>query len=313
MRLFPLLLALLIFGCLAEAPKTNMSADSGTKPAEPEIRVLKDLQFANASGKPLLLDLYLPESEKPLPLIIMVHGGGWIEGNKENCVIETIKAQDIAKKGFAIACIDYRLSNESKFPAQIYDVKAAIRWLRMNAGRYGYDPGRIGIWGISAGGHLAALAGTSGGVRELDGDIGVGGSSRVQAVVDWFGPTDFMDVAGDKVDMSRSDDHGYYLQDERHAASYLIGGQLMENPELVKMANPITYVTPDDPPFLIIHGTEDGTVPVNQSRKLYLALKEAGVDAGYIEVEGAGHGFPVPGPQYDATMAFFDRKLKQFN
>jgi acetyl esterase/lipase len=259
----------------------------------------RDLGYARAGTKSLLLDLYLPEhATRALPVIVWVHGGAFRMGSKEDC-----PATWMVARGYAVASINYRLSQEALFPAQIQDCKAAIRWLRANAGHYGLDAQCIGAWGSSAGGHLVAMLGTAGHVREWE---SVGGHqefpSRVQAVCDFFGPTDFMqmDRAGSTMNHDAPDS----------PESQLVGGPIQEHPERVARANPITYITHDGPPFLILHGTKDPLVPFNQSELLYAALQQAGVEVTFHPVENAGHGFT--GAEIDALVAaFFDHHLKE--
>jgi acetyl esterase/lipase len=241
-----------------------------------------DIEYAQA----LLLDIYQPESAKPLPMIIFIHGGGWSEGGKEMCRDE-INASLVTGRGYAFACIDYRLSGEAKFPAQMQDAKSALAWLKAHAKEYNIDPDRIGVWGNSAGGHLAALLGTE---------------SEVQAVADWFGPVDFIQVEN----VSQGEPYYAYT----YAATNLLGGPIRDNHALAMEANPITHISANDPPFLIIHGYGDNTVPIAQSRSLYEALRAKGVEAEFLPVEGKGHGFPIPGPEFDKTMGFFDENLK---
>jgi acetyl esterase/lipase len=241
----------------------------------------RDLVYARAPEQELTLDLYLPAA-KQQPLVVWVHGGAFRAGSKSPC-----PGPWLAQNGFAAACIGYRFSQVAKFPAQIHDCKAAVRWLRANAARYGYNAERIGAWGASAGGHLVAMLGTSGGVKELEGELGnQQQSSRVQAVVDFFGPTDFlkMDAAGSSM---KHDAPG-------SPESQLVGGPIQANPDKVARANPITYVSRDDPPFLMVHGDRDPLVPLNQSELLYDALKKAGVDAQFLPIAGQGHGFTGP-------------------
>jgi len=265
------------------------------------VKALRGLEYANAGGKAILLDLYLPEkAEGPLPLIVWVHGGAWQTGSKEGC-----PALRMAPRGYAAASIDYRLSQEAIFPAQIEDCKAAIRWLRAHAKDYNLDPQRFGAWGASAGGHLVALLGTAGDVKELE---GTGGnpdqSSRVQAVCDFFGPTDFCQMAAHSLPGSP-----IQHDDARSPESRLIGGALQENKDKAARANPITYVTRNAPPFLILHGDKDPLVPHHQSEILAEALKKAGVEVTLHTVAGAGHGFG--GPQIDRMVEeFFDKHLK---
>lgn len=262
------------------------------------VRALRDLEYGRADGKPLLLDLYLPEKPAAaLPLIVWVHGGGWSAGTKANT-----PALPMVGRGYAVASVEYRLSGQARFPAQIHDCKAAVRWLRARAKEYGLDPGRFGAWGSSAGGHLVALLGTSGGVKELGGEGGnPDQSSRVQAVCDWFGPTDLLRMR----DFPSRIDHDAPGSPE----SRLIGGPIQENREKAARANPITYVTKDDPPFLIMHGDQDPLVPHNQSELLRDALQKTGVEVTLHTVRGAGHGFGGP-PLLDLVGQFFDKHLK---
>lgn len=262
----------------------------------------RDLVYVEGGHERHKLDVYLPkDSKSPLPLIIWVHGGGWQNGSKEGA--PPLRAGYV-ERGYAVASINYRLSGHAVFPAQIEDCKAAIRWLRARAGEYGLDPQRFGVWGSSAGGHLVALIGTSGDVKEFDVGAHLDQSSRVQAVCDYYGPTDF------KVFVSTP---GY----ESHATdtspeAKLIGGAVMQNLNKAERVNPITYVSKDDPPFLIVHGDKDPTVPINQSQLLFEALKNTGVSARFHTIHGAGHGGPgFPGQNIDDMVAaFFDARLK---
>jgi acetyl esterase/lipase len=253
-------------------------------PLLPGVKTLKDLEYGKGSGRAMLLDLYLPEKgEKPLPLIIWIHGGAWMGGSKDG----PSPALRFTANGYAVAQVGYRLSQEAKFPAQIYDCKAAVRWLRANAAQYNLDPNKFIAWGGSAGGHLVALLGTSGGVAELEGNVNeLKESSRVQAVVDWFGPTDFLHIGDAESDLQHNAPDS--------PESKLIGGALLENKDKAAQASPITYVSKDAPPFLIMHGDRDRTVLFNQSELLYAALKKAGVDVTFVPMKGAGHGFGVP-------------------
>lgn len=261
----------------------------------------RDLVYVEGGHERHKLDLYLPsESKKPLPLILWVHGGGWQNGSKEGA--PPLRAGYV-QRGYAVASINYRLSGHAVFPAQIEDCKAAIRWLRAHAGEYGIDPQHFGVWGSSAGGHLAALIGTSNDVKEFDVGANLDQSSRVQAVCDYYGPTDF------KVFVSTP---GY----ESHAAAdspeaRLIGGAVMQNLDKAARVNPITYVSKDDPPFLIVHGDKDPTVPINQSQLLFESLKKTGVSVHFHTIHGAGHGGPGFAGQNidDMVAAFFEARL----
>jgi acetyl esterase/lipase len=266
------------------------------------VKAHRDLVYVEGGHERHKLDLYLPEkAEGPLPLIIWVHGGGWQNGSKDGC--PPLRTGYVAQ-GYAVASINYRLSGHAVFPAQIEDCKAAIRWLRAHAKEFSLDPQRFGVWGSSAGGHLVALIGTSGDVKEFDVGANLDQSSRVQAVCDYYGPTDFTAFVTTP---------GY----ESHATdaspeAKLIGGAVMQNKDKAARVNPITYVTKDDPPFLIVHGDKDPTVPINQSQFLFDALKKTEVSAHFHTIHGAGHGGPgFAGKNIDDMVSqFFAERLK---
>ncbi|QDV53343.1 alpha/beta hydrolase [Gimesia fumaroli] len=267
----------------------------------------RDLEYASINGKPLLLDLYLPKGVKNPPLLVWIHGGGWRNGDKGRGG----KLMPIGTAaGYACASINYRLSGEAIFPAQIHDCKAAIRWLRAHAATYGYDAQRIGAGGSSAGGHLVALLGTSGGDKGLEGKVGthLDQSSSVQAVCDMYGPTDFL-----QMDAHALPDARFKHNDARSPESLLIGGPILENKDKVAKVNPITYIDQQDPPFLIIHGSKDPLVPLHQSQLLNEALKRNKVPVTLRVLEGAKHG----GREFNAPdvngqiVTFFDKHLKQ--
>ena len=270
------------------------------------VEEIQDVVFCVRGSRKLRLNIARPRGmqRERLPAIVYIHGGAWIEGDHRGPM-----NYPFAAHGYFTISIEYRLSWEATFPAQIHDCKAAVRWLRAHAEELKIDPDRIGVWGDSAGGHLAALLGTSGGVSELEGEgCWEGYSSRVNAVIDLFGPTDLFKLSKGR-NMLYSPE------------CILVGGPLEEKAEIVRMANPITYVTPEAPPFLIIHGENDEIVPFNQSELLYNALREAGVEAILIKVKNAGHMFlPVP-PNAEIKpsikeilqimIAFFDKHLKK--
>jgi acetyl esterase/lipase len=226
-----------------------------------------DVPFATVSSAQKL-DIYLPSTgNAPFPVLVWIHGGGWKNGDKKQFRTTNMLSELLAH-GYAVVAINYRLSGEAIFPAQIFDVKASIRWIKANAATYAFNSNKIGVWGSSAGGHLSALAGTSGGVAELE-DMSLGNSnftSKVQAAVDWFGPTDFL-----KMD-SMASTHGcapFGHNAANSPESALIGYQITKRPDLVAKANPITYISSDDPPFFIEHGLIDCTVSHEQSQLLY--------------------------------------------
>jgi len=236
-----------------------------------------------------LIIAYLASSEGVRPAVVHFHGGGFRKGEAS-----AKTAEWLVRSGFVGISVNYRLSGEAIFPAAVHDCKAAIRWTRAHAEQYGIDPERIGAFGGSAGGHLAAIVGTSGGDAYLEGDGPYASfSSRVQAVAENYGPTDFLRMN----DAPGRMDHDSPTSPE----SAFIGGPIQENPEQVQKANPITYVDPSDPPTLIIHGRNDMSVPYNQSELLYEALQQAGVPAKLVPVENAGHGFK-PEPK-EATIS----------
>ena len=261
----------------------------------------RDLVYVEGGHERNKLDLYLPEkADGPLPLLIWVHGGGWQNGSKDGC--PPLRAGYL-DRGYAVASINYRLSGHAVFPAQIEDCKAAIRWLRAHSADFGLDPERFGVWGSSAGGHLVALIGTSGEVKEFDVGANLDQSSRVQAVCDYFGPTDFTAFV-------TTPGYGSHASDASPEAK-LLGGTVMQNQDKAARVNPITYVSKDDPPFLIVHGDQDPTVPINQSELLFASLKETAVSAHFHTIHGAGHGGPGFASQdiTDMVSSFFDQRL----
>lgn len=242
----------------------------------PGAKVLRDLAYVEKGHERNRLDLYLPEkAEGRLPLVVWIHGGAWQAGSKDGC-----PALWLLGKGYAVASINYRLSQHAIFPAQIEDCKAAIRYLRAIAADHNIDPQRIGVWGASAGGHLVALLGTTAGVKDLEGNGGhLNQSSCVQCVVDWFGPAD-MTTMGKQADKPES------------PVARLIGGPTPDNLEKARKASPITYVGKDAAPLLIMHGDKDNLVPLAQSEALAEALKKAGADVTLQVIKDNGHGGP---------------------
>ena len=266
-----------------------------------------DIVYASIEGRDLVLDVYAPKSRPAelIPVVVWVHGGGWRGGSKDGIR----RSVPILSHGLGLVSIGYRLSGEAKFPAAIADVKAAIRWVRANASRYGFDPDRLGAWGSSAGGHLVALLGTAHEVAEWDSmhEENAGVSSRPTAVCNWFGPTDFLRMN----DFPGRIDHDAPDSPE----SLFIGVPIQENPDKTQRANPIRYVTPDDPPMLHMHGEKDGSVPYNQSELLHAALEKAGVESDLYMVKNADHGFrnmegDTPESLMERVRDFFGRTLQ---
>jgi acetyl esterase/lipase len=305
-KLLPVLTVVLCLNAVAQQPVTTervMRAGAPRiVPALPkDTKILRDIAYVAKGHERQKLDLYLPPgATNPMPVIIWVHGGAWKGGSKENC-----PALRHLQRGYAVASLNYRLSQHAIFPAQIEDCKAAIRWLRAHAQEHNLDPDRFAAWGSSAGGHLVALLGTSGDVKSFDVGENLTFSSRVQAVVDFFGPTDF-------TQMSRyAPKDGPFDHDAADSPeSLLIGGAIQENKDKAAKANPITYVSREDPPFLIMHGDQDNLVPYQQSELLHKALQEAGVPVTLKIVAGAGHGFG--GPEINQqVMEFFEANLRR--
>ena len=267
-------------------------------------RIERDVTYGMVDGVALKLDLYYPKSiAGPVPIAVYVHCGGWTSGDK-SAGAGFQDVQELVGRGYLVAAINYRLAPGYKFPAQIEDVKCAIRFLRANAARYGADPKRIGAWGGSAGGHLVALLGVTDSGAGFDGSGGyLDQSSRIQAVVDMFGPTDLTRLfAGVNPRLIET-----------------VFGTTDRNAEILKKASPVNHVSIDDPPFLLLHGELDKLVPLGQSQILYEKLKETGVPATLVIVKNAGHGFSeaaspiLPSREEISKMVadFFDRHLKQ--
>tara|TARA_R110002072_G_scaffold179059_1_gene335039 strand:+ start:88162 stop:89034 length:873 start_codon:yes stop_codon:yes gene_type:complete len=244
--------------------------------ASPTVR--KDIEFANVDGHSLKLDLYLPAEVKSAPLVVWIHGGGWRGGSKNNCPISWL-----TDDGYAVASISYRLTDKAIFPAQIHDCKGAIRWLRANAEKFGYSTTKVGVSGSSAGGHLAALVGTSGDVKELEGTVGgnLDQSSRVDAVIDFYGATDF--VLRSKTQPHRANEKGSVVY-------LLLGGGADQKVELAKQASAAFHVTKDDPPFLVFHGSSDKTVLLDQSQRINEVYTKADLPITLHVLKGSGHG-----------------------
>ena len=241
--------------------------------------VHRDLAYVSGGHPRQVLDLYLPDLGHAMPLIVWIHGGAFRMGSKEDRL-----PFEMLELGYAIASLNYRLSQHALFPAQIEDCKAAVRWLRAHADTYGLDPSRFASWGESAGGHLAAMLGTTGHEAALDVGEHLEQSSRVQAVLDFFGPTDFLQMDAHRLP------EGMVHDTADSPESELVGGLIQERPTEVARANPVTYVTSEAPPFLIVHGDRDPLVPYHQSTLLADALKVAGVPVTFYTVVGAGHG-----------------------
>lgn len=271
------------------------------KEQKPEIRVERDIVYGTVGDVKLRLNLALPaEGKGPFPAVVCIHGGGWFQGHRQDMdpMIELL-----ARRGYAAVTVSYRLAPDAQFPAQIEDCKAAVRWLRANAGKYHINSSRIGAIGPSAGGHLACLLGVTDRIHGLE---GTGGNpeqhSRVQAVVSFFGRTNF-------TKKTWSDDL------EKKIFVPLIGASFQDKPEWYKRISPIEYSSSKSPPFLLFHGAEDSLVPPENSADMAEKLRAAGASARVVSVEGEGHGsgdwIDKWATHVDQAVAFFDKHLKK--
>jgi len=267
----------------------------------PDVNIVRDVVYKRVNGRDIRLDIYSPKSiTHPLPVLLWIFGNRWSRGSKNHPPPLNLMSQ-----GYIVVSIDYRLSGEAPFPAAIEDCKAAVRWIRANAADYHFDSDHIGAWGHSAGGHLAALLGTSGGVAELEGTGDNSSfSSRVQAVCDMAGPSDIVQFY-ETVSSSNDGMAGI----AKASIEQFLGGSVERNRAKAIAASATTYVSKDDPPFLIIHGENDMSIPVSQGEVLASKLKAAGVQVTLIVAEGRGHG--VGGPAFAPEItSFFDKYLK---
>jgi acetyl esterase/lipase len=270
----------------------------------PGTETREDVVYASVGGRDLHMNLAWPQDPPalPMPVVVWIHGGGWTGG--DHLGTENLP---LAERGYFTANVEYRFSQEAIFPAQIHDCKAALRYLRAHAREYRLDPSRFGVWGASAGGHLAALVGTSAGVAALEGDLGYAEqSSAVQAVVDVCGPTDLTHWIQPPV----ADAAGVTA-----VLNQLLGGPWTERLEVARAASPLSYVGSGSAPFLVVHGEVDDVVPIDQSERLDAALRATGIQSQLIRVKGGGHGFGPdcdPGPErlLELGYEFFDRWLR---
>ena len=269
------------------------------------------VEFAIVEGfRPLLLDLYQPAAGSASgAAIVYIHGGGWAVGTRRRFGRAFISWSPtpldlLAQAGFVVATIDYRLSGEATFPAQLHDVKAAIRWMRANANRLGLDPARVVAWGESAGGHLAVLAGLTGDRPELEGDVGefITESSAVSGVVDWYGPMNLLSLSS-----QHAPDSDKRPDDADSWESTMVGAALQADPTRSSAASPIAYVDGQALPIQIHHGTADTFVPFAQSVEFVEAFRLAGGTVEFVEVEGSDHfwiGAPDISAIFEASLEF---------
>lgn len=266
-----------------------------------EVEKTDGIVFAEPDGVKLLLDLHLPKGVENPPLVMFIHGGGWKGGARSNS-----KLNWVAKHGYALASIEYRLSQEALFPAQILDCKGALRWLRAHQQKYGYDASRVVVAGTSAGGHLAALMGTSGDVADLEGETGGNAdqSTRVQGIIDYYGPSDFVERSKNQPSKTDHPEGGVYK---------LLGGPVKENLEAARRASPSTYISKGDPPLLILHGDKDKTVFLDQSEHFEKLYDDAGLDAHLHVLEGKGHGWKGASDEEKKLVLDFLRRILKSN
>lgn len=267
------------------------------------VKVAKNVYYGFPGLKETALDIYTPVASggAPVPLVVWIHGGAWMSGNKEYPPYSPF-----LERGMAVAAINYRFSTKEKFPAQIEDCKQAIRWLRKNGAEYGIDTERIGAFGISAGGHLAALLGTASDITTLDSPAAAADiSPRVQAVVDWSGPANFSTI----VEQSRKTGSTMDYSSDKSPLKLLLGGSLGEKSREAVAASPVTYASADDPPFFIMHGGRDEIVPAAQSAELNEALTKAGVRVRYEVLPEGGHMIATP-PNLIKAVDFLEQNLR---
>lgn len=270
------------------------------------VKAFRDVTYQTLPGyRPQIIDIYVPATKGPHPLILYVHGGGWVGGHTRHAGALADFPKVLAKlasEGFVVASLEYRLAGEAAFPAQLQDSNAALRFLRQHAAEYGIDPAKVGIWGGSAGGHLAALTAVT--CRETSVDPAAASDSCIQAAVTWYGVYDFAGMAGPAGGNS--------------PIPKLLGCAGTCSDDKIRAISPVTYIDAKDPPFLLIHGETDKVVPVDQSRKGEAALRKAGVKVESIYIPGVDHSFIGATPEItrsatlratNATFDFFHKQL----
>lgn len=244
--------------------------------------VIREIEYARIGERKLTLDMHRPDGKPHSPLIVWVHGGAWRGGSRSG-----VELKGLTTLGWAVASVDYRLSTQARFPAQIHDIKAAIRYLRARAGEYGWPANRIIIAGSSAGGHLAALVGVTNGLAALEGTVGDNRavSSDVQAIVDLYGASNLTTI------LAQSTPHG--LSVRVPALDLLLGGQPDKVPELAQLASPVFQLDAHDPPLFLMHGDKDPQMPIEQSREFLAAYRKLGLSVQFTVQPGSGHGGPA--------------------
>lgn len=287
------------WGAQATQPAKDSMLGMLNPPIPQDVEITRDVVYKTVDDQKLMMDIYVPASAKnaAAPTVVYVHGGGWQAGSRNNSFGGRRDCVPLMSAGFVVISIDYRLAPKDRFPAQIEDVKAAIRFIRANAQRFHVDPARIGAMGESAGGHLVALLGVAGPDAGFDVGESLDQSSAVQAVVDIYGVHDLVKL-------------------KEHKATREIVQRVFDD-ELLKAGSPVTYISRDAPPFLVIHGDKDTIAPVAQSDLFVEALKKAGAPVEYIRVKNAQHGFwevqapiePSMKEINEAIVTFFRERL----
>jgi acetyl esterase/lipase len=279
-----------------------LAASTWLSAAQAAHTVERDIAYAEVGGETLRLDLYEPSGNDAAPLLVFVHGGAWENGSKAGMPLTAL-----VERGYAIASLDFRPASRAPFPGQVHDLKAAIRFLRGAASRYGYDARRIGILGMSSGAHLAAAVGTSNGDAELEGSLGEHGgqSSEVHAIVAYFPATNLTTI------LAQSTPFGLGVREP--ALKRLLGALPQDNEALARRASPVFHVDANDPPLLLLHGDQDPQMPINQSHELEGAYEKHGNDVEFVVVHGAKHGgdeFTSPA-NVERVAAFLDAHLRR--
>ena len=297
-------------------PTINLELKNNTRPF---VQLVSNVVYAQVpargyANKPLTMHLVIPQDKKPHPVILYINGGGFINANKDGYMQQWL---DLAEHGYVVASMTYRVAPTSTFPAPLEDVKAAVRFLRANAQRFYIDADHIGVFGGSAGGYLAAMAGTTNVVKGFDKGENLKYSSDVQAVVDVYGVSDVNKIGADYSEaVQKTHESAAATEALWVNGSPVFGGKdggIAANPEGAKKANPLTYISSKTAPFLLMHGDADVLVSPSQTELLREALAEKNIEATRYLVKGAAHGGPfwVQPEIMDIVIAFYDKHLKK--
>lgn len=290
-----------------EEAEDDMSvSEPAEKPQTVPVRVYQNLRYAETTNTRQRLDIYVPESPSyvPMPVVIYIHGGSWSSGSRSE--LPAVLHEMLGSQNYAVVSVGYRLTNEAQWPAQLHDVKAAIRWVRARAEQYGFDPQRIALWGDEAGGHLALIAGLTNNAQDMAGTLGQYTHIRndVAAVVNFGGVSNINAL----LDQRSSIDRAAATSPEAR----LVGGLLRDNNDVASAASPIHYIRPAAPPVLSVHSTEDSVIPYEQARALHRRLKDAETEQYLVTVLGDHHD-NYPPQAYERAWNFIDRVLRGRN